>query len=392
MRPSIDAELYTYLGTPGERAKRGNGADEDVELLSPVSVATWRGLPLPEREWVWAGWLPRGHVVGLYGPPGVAKSTLAQTIATAVAGGLRLYGADTLQGPVLMLSCEDEIHELQRRELAIVNGLGCDYPSELLVESRLGRDSVLVTFGAEGDTESAVLRALRELLAGLRPVLLVLDVVTDFWVGSEINRHHVNGFVKRYLSGLAQDFNLCVLFLAHPSAAGIASGTGTSGSTAWEGSVRSRLYLARPVDDKGHPDLESDERILSLPKANYARAGAELRLKYQDGWLAPVALPGELAAQERAERCRAAFLDLAEWIVNAGRYISPAENSPAYFGKVFAKYQRVEGRRYDFTRREWEAAYGDLLSDRRVVSRWNSHAKRDELLPGEVADSPSVSP
>lgn len=380
MRPSTD-ELYAYLGTPGERAKKGNGADESADLLSPISVATWRGLPLPEREWVWRGWLPRGHVVGLYGPPGVAKSTFSQTVATAVADGIQLYGADTLQGPVLMLSCEDELDELQRRELAIVNGLGCDYPSELMVESRLGKDSVLVTFGSEGETESAVLHALRELLAGLRPVLLILDIVTDFWVGSEINRHHVNAFVKRYLSGLARDFNLCVLFLAHPSAAGIASGTGTSGSTAWEGSVRSRLYLARPVNDKGDPDMESDERILSLPKANYAKAGAEIRLRYQEGWLAPVALPGELAAEERAERCQAAFLDLVQWLAAKSMRVVEGKNSPDFYAKKLGQYQKVEGRRYDFARREYEEAFVRLLSSGRVRLVDDKHT-RSKVLQG----------
>jgi hypothetical protein len=45
------------------------------------------------------------------------------------------------------------------------------------------------------------------------------------------------------LRGLALETSSTALLLAHPSLSGMASGSGTSGSTAWSNSVRSRLYL-----------------------------------------------------------------------------------------------------------------------------------------------------
>jgi len=73
-----------------------------------------------------------------------------------------------------------------------------------------------------------------------------------------------------------------VILLAHPSQTGRASGSGDGGSTAWNNSVRSRLYLKRQETANGDiPD--ADIRILSRLKANYAQAGVDITLRYQSG-------------------------------------------------------------------------------------------------------------
>ena len=74
---------------------------------------------------------------------------------------------------------------------------------------------------------------------------------------------------------------LTILLLGHPSVAGKASGSGYSGSTAWNNAVRSRMYLTRPEEGAG------DERILTRGKANYASSGDEtaVRLFFADGVL-----------------------------------------------------------------------------------------------------------
>jgi RecA-family ATPase len=50
--------------------------------------------------------------------------------------------------------------------------------------------------------------------------------------GDEINRSQVRKFVSM-LRGLAIEYDCAVLLLSHPSLTGPNSGTGTSGSTAW---------------------------------------------------------------------------------------------------------------------------------------------------------------
>lgn len=91
---------------------------------------------------------------------------------------------------------------------------------------------------------TALWAELRAEVLEFRPVLLVLDTLADVFGGSEKDRAQVRQFVG-LLRGLAIEADLATLLLGHPSIAGMASGAGTSGSTAWSNSVRSRLCLER---------------------------------------------------------------------------------------------------------------------------------------------------
>jgi RecA-family ATPase len=91
--------------------------------------------------------------------------------------------------------------------------------------------------------------------------------------GDEINRSQVRKFVSM-LRALAMDIDCAVLLLSHPSLTGLNSGTGTSGSTAWNNSVRSRLYL----------EITSpDTRVLKVVKANHGRVGETIAIRWNDG-------------------------------------------------------------------------------------------------------------
>jgi RecA-family ATPase len=73
--------------------------------------------------------------------------------------------------------------------------------------------------------------------------------------------------------------NSAVLLLSHPSVAGMQTGTGLSGSTAWNNSVRSRLYLQRGENsDNG----EFQTRTLSVEKSNYGKVGDKIKLRWKD--------------------------------------------------------------------------------------------------------------
>ena len=76
------------------------------------------------------------------------------------------------------------------------------------------------------------------------------------------------------LRGLAMDIDCAVLLLSHPSLTGMSSGTGTSGSTAWNNSVRSRLYL----------EIKTPEtRVLTIVKANHGKVGDKIEMRWKDG-------------------------------------------------------------------------------------------------------------
>src|SRR4029079_1534383 len=101
-----------------------------------------------------------------------------------------------------------------------------------------------------------------------------LDTLADFFAGDEISRTHARQFIGM-LRGLAIEFERCILLLAHPQLSGMSSGSGTSGSTAWSNSVRSRLYLERVKDDRG-VEQDTDARVLKTMKANYSAVGTEI--------------------------------------------------------------------------------------------------------------------
>jgi RecA-family ATPase len=118
--------------------------------------------------------------------------------------------------------------------------------------------------------------------------LLVLDTIADLFGGNEIIRAQVNYFIKATCGAFikqAKDagFVLTVILLSHPSQAGRNSGSGESGSTAWNNAVRARLYLTRPED--GLPE----QRVLTRKKSNYSASGDDVKIDliWADGVLKP---------------------------------------------------------------------------------------------------------
>lgn len=200
---------------------------------------------------------------------------------------------------------------------------------------------------------------LRYRIASLRPSMVIIDTLADVFGGDENNRAQTRAFVGM-LRGLAIEFELAVLLLAHPSVAGMQSGSGTSGSTAWSNSVRSRLYLEIPRANGVATDQLA--RVLTTKKANYGPAGREIRLRWQDGTYEPVI---EQPAVERTAAHKAAddaFLGLLATFEAQGRTVS-SKPSPSYAPKVFAEHPDANG----FTKRALCDAMERLLKINRIT-------------------------
>jgi hypothetical protein len=108
----------------------------------------------------------------------------------------------------------------------------------------------------------------------------MLDNLADVYAGDENHRSAVKHFIG-LLRKLAIRHDCVIVLLAHPSLAGIASGSGLSGSTAWNNSARSRLYLRRDLDSSGH-EVDKAVRVLETMKANYGPAGATIDLRWEN--------------------------------------------------------------------------------------------------------------
>jgi hypothetical protein len=156
-----------------------------------------------------------------------------------------------------------------------------------------------------------------------------------------------------------------MLFL-HPSLTGRASGTGESGTTAWDAAFRSRLYgpSRRPGKDEDELALDDGRRTLIRVKANYASRGASLALRLHAGAFA-LAQPGAGAdangdAKAAVERIvMNGLLELAALNQRCSMYKGQTHYAP----KALLTYSRAcEG----YSQAELEKPLGRLIKHGRI--------------------------
>lgn len=318
------------------------------------------GEPVPRRVWHVESLIPSRVVTLLQGDGGTGKSILALQLAVATVTGQRWLSQDVRRGNVVYLSAEDDRSELHRRLDAICTDYGVDLGelTGLKILDVTGVDSVL---GA-ADRQGRLLptdrwRELEQIARAWEPVLIVIDNLADVFAGEENSRPQARQFIAQ-LQGCAARQNASLLLLGHPSLAGMASGTGSSGSTAWNNSVRSRLYLERPkIDGEAGP---ADARVLSVKKANYSPTGLELRLRWSAGVFKTDEDAGPLRGidAEMAElKIEQTFLRLLDEYEAQGRRVGDMPGS-TYAPTVFSKDPSANGA----TRRGLEAAMNRLFA------------------------------
>jgi len=316
--PTLDAAIEIYKSKAQARHAAPPppvGIEPPADESQPVLVADLTGHP-PEREWIVPDWLPKGVVSSLSGDGGMGKTLIAQQLLYAAGVGGKWLGLDVPKMAGLGVFCEDDQDELHRRHVDIKTDLGyaVGNPFEhTWVWPRVGSDNLLVTFDRENRPLMSPFFAdiMRHVMAK-RIELLILDTVADLFGGNEIIRAQVNYFIKSACgSFIAQaknaGFTLSVLLLSHPSQAGRNSGSGESGSTAWNNAVRARLYLTRPED--GLPE----QRILTRKKSNYSASGDDVKLEliWANGVLKP------LGQDERGLAVRSAEAQILQLVKQA---------------------------------------------------------------------------
>jgi RecA-family ATPase len=306
------------------------------------------GVPTPVRPWHVPNLIPGMTVTLCQGDGGSGKTLLALQLATATALGKSWVGHDARAGNVIYLSAEDDRDELHRRLVDIADSYGAELAdlAALKVVPLAGQDAVLASIGGRSGllAPTALWSELEALVTAWEPVLIVLDNLADVFAGEENSRPHARQFVGM-LRGLAIRSGAAVLLIGHPSLSGLSSGSGSSGSTAWNNSVRSRLYLAKPAPADGI-DTDPDLRILTVKKANYAATGGELRLRWHRG---AFTLDGGLFAgqpqlhREAADaRVDSLFLQLLADFTASRRFVGDKPGA-SYAPKLFAEHPRAAG-------------------------------------------------
>jgi RecA-family ATPase len=337
-------------------------APVNLHVVNPVDLAF---AVVPRREWIVEDWLPIGCVTANYGDGGTGKTLLAQQLQTSTALGGSWCGREVMRCRSLGLFCEDDEAELHRRQAQICAGYGVSLSDlePMRWVSGVGQDNALMAFDADGGYTTPMYEAIKKAALDHGAQLLILDTAADLFAGNENDRHQVRRFIGQ-LNRLAIDINGAVLLNAHPSRTGLSTGNLDGGSTAWSNSVRSRWSLARPALAEGEPE-DPDARILTRRKANYARIGEDIALRWQEGVLVPLNAVGSATGQSDRAAAEMVFLELLASRWEQGVFVSHNNRAGNYAPKVFGQCADRRG----YSVKDFVGAMGRLFDARRIEAQ-----------------------
>lgn len=307
---------------------------------APVAWSELEGRDPPPRQWIVPHWIPDKHTTLLAGRGGIGKTLLAQHIATALALAHE-YMEPLESRAVLMWAGEDDLAELWRRQKNISSYMGrplSDLSERFYLHSYAGEDITLAApiYGSLAPTP--LLEELREQVGDYRAQLVVLDNVARIYGGSENDRHAVTTFLA-WLAGACAP--AAILLLSHPAKA---PDSEYSGNTAWEASVRARLYLSdRPLDQAEDEDAPRDPhvRYLARRKANYSPLEIR-RLRMADGVLIPAPIETARLGTPTGEYVEDIVRRAARALAQRGMFGTASTASPNYLPKLAKQFGLLE--------------------------------------------------
>ncbi|WP_458790949.1 AAA family ATPase [Yoonia sp. MH D7] len=344
-----------------------------------ISAASFEGTTAPDRKWIVQEMIPDRQVTLFTGDGGTGKSLVAMQLSVAVVlrqkRPLQTWlNRPVIEGSVIYLGAEDEQEEMQRRLEDIIGKEKCDFLdlSDLHIKSLAGEDALLATEAsvhAPLSPSPLYLMTERE-IQRVRPKLVVLDTLADMYPANENDRAKVRQFVGM-LKFLAITYDCAIVLLAHPSKSGMETGRGDSGSTAWNGSVRSRLYLTHKKDSSGLADPNG--RILTNMKNNYGRLGASNELFWDDGVFTAKAAETAMDRKATTAKAERVFMDLLRLFTEQGRNLN-ASAGANYAPSQFAAHPKGEG----ITKPMFKTAMNKLFDDGKIVNEENG--RRNDIV------------
>lgn len=293
-----DFEQNMRAGAPRRRgtaieAVAAIGAPPLGERDGLIDPLQWEGRDIASREWIVRNWVPCGCVTMLTGNGGEGKSRVSLQLLIAAATGTTWMGMPTNKVRALGIYCEDEGDELHRRTADILKAGVVQYSDleTLALVSRKGMDNTLYEAQWNDMTGHTTMfyERLKNTAIDFGAQIIVLDSLYNFFGGNEISRPQATQFIGA-LDALAMEIGGAVVIVAHPSVAGITSGSGSAGSTAWHNAVRSRLYLHRRPVDKATLAVNPEAKgklILEPMKGNYGPPQKAIELEFDHGQFVP---------------------------------------------------------------------------------------------------------
>lgn len=338
------------------------------ELPKPIAVLDMLRTASDPYEWTVDRWIPHKQVTLISGDGGVGKTTLLIMLCLAAACIRPWLGMRVTPRKVLLVSAEDEYDDVKRRveiiaKIMMVDGSNMD----VVTLERLKNPELASVVNGEL-IPTPLFHHLREIIETNNYSMVVFDPVADIFGGNEIDRRQVRSFIR-----MCRSLNRTVLLSAHPSVDAMKTDRGYSGSTAWNNSVRSRLYFTA---DDNNPDL----RELRLAKTNRARAGERLKLKWKDGVFVIEQEDGE--ANKKIDEL---FLTILRKRNNAGLTVSP-NRSNAFAPVVFERDDLADGVKRD----QFEQSMIRLLNNELIeIVEIGPASKRSKVICEKLRTPPS---
>lgn len=313
-----------------------------VQPIQPLRWAALANQTPPTREWAIDHWFGMGHVTLLAGAGGLGKTSIAQAMASCIS--LQRDYLDNVPKPrrVLMWACEDDADELWRRQIAIAHALNVplkDFENTFILMPYDGEDVELCAAKDGAIAVSPMLETLRQQIGDYSADAVILDNIARLYGCNENDRHQVTSFIAM-LTKAARPTGAALMLLGHP-----AKGPNSeySGSTAWEGAVRARLYLGRNLPDQEpaeEPKEDDGIRYLCRRKANYSNRDYR-RIRYCNG----VMIPDEAASPVTArptEFAQDVVIRAVMALERLGKYGNASTASPDYLPKLAEAYKLIE--------------------------------------------------
>jgi len=344
-QPRVPADMDLRVPPYADRTPSPAITAAPTSTLPVIDPTTWHGQPVPPRAWFLPGLIPARNVTLLSGDGGLGKSLLALQLGVASALGQSTIGLTPEPGRVFYVGAEDEADEFQRRLADILRHHGASFADlpNFRLAALADRDALLASPDRGGVMQPTPLfGALVQEIVRFEPRFIVLDTCADLFGGDEIKRTQVRQFVTM-LRAVAIECDCAILLLAHPSVAGMQTGTGTSGSTAWNNSVRSRLYLDTPPVEKGEI-ADPDARRLTTKKSNYSARGDDIVFRWHGGMF----VGGGDSAREAVSgllngEADKAFVAGLSKINRQGQKPSPNNRASAYAPKAVHSQPEAKG-------------------------------------------------
>jgi len=334
------ADAAIDVPDPPQSAEQSS-ADPGLELpkLEFLDPTKWADQPIPLRRWLVPNRIPLGVPIMLNGDGATGKTTIALQLVVATVRGTDWLGAVVeAPGPAMFFSAEEDGDEVHRRLAAILDhqGIGFEDLHGVHILCLPGDDPVLGAPDRAGIIRPTPLfQSLAKAAAEILPSLIVIEAAADVFAGNENDRRQVRQFIG-LLRRLAIETGAAVMLIAHPSLFGLASGTGTSGSTAWNNSVRSRLNFTSVKPQEGN-EPDADMRELRVMKSNYGPAGEIMRLRWQRGLFVPEGSASTLARLAAEAAVEQAYLDCLDAAAAQGRRVGPYRSNnfaPTIFAQM----------------------------------------------------------